>query len=66
METRLPELPTWLFQIHEKSPHIYRLTGKDELSGASVDLTGPNPEELLREAESAVKRINAAIARKFD
>jgi len=65
METRLPEHPTWLFQIRESSANLYRLTGKDELSGASVALTGPDPEELLREARNSVQRINEQISRKF-
>jgi hypothetical protein len=65
METRMPEFPTWLFQIRESSANLYRLTGKDELSGATVDLAGPDPDELLREAQTSVKQINEATARKF-
>jgi len=65
MEMRHAELPTWLFQMHETSANLYRLTGKDELSGATVDVTGPAPEELLRQAQGRVKQINEQNSRKF-
>jgi hypothetical protein len=56
-------LPDWTFDVHETSAGVYRVIAKHSL-GASVEISGFGPDELLREAEASAHDMDRDIAKK--
>jgi len=45
------ELPHWTFHVDEVSFGCYRVKGRNGLTGANLEISGENPEQLLSEAK---------------
>ena len=65
MEKRFEDLPNWTFWIDEVSAGVYNVKGKENVFGANLDLTGTNPEELLRQARETAFGIGLQTRRKL-
>ena len=50
-EKTFQELPHWTFQIDEVSLGCYLVTGGNALTGANLEISGENPEQLLSKAK---------------
>src|SRR5271165_2186445 len=51
MEKGFNDLPNWRFSVDEISMGIYKLEGRNNISGANLSLTGIDLDELLQEAK---------------
>jgi hypothetical protein len=56
MKTNIDTLPDWTIQLDEVSAGVYRLIAKHPL-GSSIDLTGTDPEELLKQAKTSAEAM---------
>jgi hypothetical protein len=61
MKVRLDGIPSWKFEIEEISAGAHRLRGTHS-SGASIDLTGTDPDSLVE----AGKERAFAIEKELD
>ena len=66
MEKTFHDLPNWTFWIDEVSVGIYNVKGKDRVFGANLDLTGEDPDQLLREARQAASDMDRQTRRKVN
>jgi hypothetical protein len=60
---KLNGLPDWTFRIEEISAGCYRLSGMHDL-GASIELQGSEPEDLIGRAPEYARQIEEEIAKK--
>ena len=61
MRVRIDTLPDWTFEIDEVSAGLYELHGA-HLSGASINLTGADPDKLIETAKDGAN----SMQRNFD
>jgi hypothetical protein len=66
MEEKFQDLPNWTFWVDEISVGVYKVKGKEDVFGASLDLTGQDPQELLREARRTAADMDKQIRRKLN
>ena len=51
VEKTFQELPHWTFHVDEVSLGCYLVTGGNALTGANLEISGENPEQLLSKAK---------------
>ncbi len=62
-EGAIPDLPGWVFEIEEVSANVYEVTGIDG-SGHRVQVRGADPDEVLEQARTGARKLQADIARR--
>jgi hypothetical protein len=61
MQKKFANLPSWTFWTEEISAGVYNVKGKDCISGANLDLTGQDPEQLLQQARRAAVDLDRQV-----
>jgi hypothetical protein len=56
--SRFADLPNWNFIIDEVSLDVYKINGKNEIYGGNLEITGFDPEELLRQAREIAAEMD--------
>jgi hypothetical protein len=64
MEKQFPDLPNWNFIIDEISLDVYKINGKNAIYGGNLEMTGLDPEELLRQAREIAAEMDLKRERK--
>lgn len=60
MKHRFADVPDWTFEIEEVSANVYEVIGMDR-AGHRVQAKGTDPDELLSDARTGAKKIQAAM-----
>ena len=58
------DLPNWACEIHEVSAGVYRLKATHRL-GPTIELSGINPDELIKQAQIDAARMEREIHQKI-
>lgn len=69
MEKQFQDLPGWAFRVDEISANVYNIKGRNIVNGASLDLSGSDPEQLLERARRTaleMDRVRRASAPQAD
>lgn len=64
MEKTFQELPHWTFHVNEAWVGCYRVKGNSAVTGANLEISGENPEQLLNEAKSIAEDMERRSDRK--
>lgn len=64
MEQTFQELPHWSFSAEEVSAGVYRVNGKNSVTGANFEVTVAEPELLLAEAKTIAAQMDHQTSRK--
>jgi hypothetical protein len=60
MKIKVDDLPNWNFDIKEISVNVYRVQAEHK-SGARVDLTGTDPDNLIQRAKESANAIQKEL-----
>jgi len=60
METKIKGLPDWTVSVKEVSASVYKLRALHTL-GPTIELTGEDPQALMRQAEKDAAEIGQAL-----
>src|SRR5215467_2309592 len=66
VEKRFQDLPNWTFWIDEVSAGTYRINAKNSKCGSNLELTGADPEELIRRARETASSMEQQTRRKIN
>jgi len=64
LEKTFQELPHWTFHVDEVSSGCYRVKGGNALTGANLEISGENPEQLLSKAKVIAGDLEQQTRRK--
>lgn len=64
MEQTFQELPHWSFSAEEVSAGVYRIKGKNSVTGANFEVTVAEPELLFAEAKTIAAQMDQQTHRK--
>jgi hypothetical protein len=62
MQKQIDALPNWTFQVEEVSAGVYKLRATQS-RGANIELTGIDPEELLKRAKKDAEEMERSLTR---
>jgi hypothetical protein len=64
MKQRIDKLPNWTFDVEEISMGVYRMLAEHRW-GSRIDLTGIDPDALLKEAVASAEKMEKDLEEKI-
>lgn len=66
MEKKFQDLPNWTFWLDEISAGVYNVKGRNDTFGSNLNLTGGDPEELLKQAWHTAAEMDGQTRKKIN
>ena len=66
MEKEFKDLSDWVFHVDEVSAGVYKVKGRNGISGSNFDLSGTHLEELFRQARETASHMDKETRRRVN